>query len=122
MLTDAPIVPYIPAADVSRARKVYEGKLGLNPVEGADQLAALVHLHLDHVVARLPELVRLVPGPLVVLFLGRLEGGAIGFLGGDRVVFPLPLDTGAIVVLVAAILDREPEVNGRGAAGADPQH
>ena len=33
MLTDAPIVPYIPAADVSRARKFYEGKLGLKPAE-----------------------------------------------------------------------------------------
>ena len=33
MLTDVPIVPYIPAADVSRARKFYEGKLGLKPAE-----------------------------------------------------------------------------------------
>ena len=36
MLTDAPIVPYIPAADVSRARKFYEGKLGLKPAEEYD--------------------------------------------------------------------------------------
>jgi predicted enzyme related to lactoylglutathione lyase len=29
MLANAPIVPYIPAADVARARKFYEGILGL---------------------------------------------------------------------------------------------
>lgn len=33
MLTDAPIVPYIPAADVSRARRFYEEKVGLVPRE-----------------------------------------------------------------------------------------
>ena len=29
MLKDAPITPYIPVADVGRARAFYEGKLGL---------------------------------------------------------------------------------------------
>ena len=29
MLKNAPIVPYIPAKDVARARKFYEGKVGL---------------------------------------------------------------------------------------------
>jgi len=29
MLTSAPVVPYIPATDVSRARRFYEGKVGL---------------------------------------------------------------------------------------------
>ena len=29
MLKDSPIVPYIPAADVARARAFYEGKVGL---------------------------------------------------------------------------------------------
>jgi catechol 2,3-dioxygenase-like lactoylglutathione lyase family enzyme len=33
MLTNAPIVPYIPVADVARARKFYEGILGLEPKE-----------------------------------------------------------------------------------------
>lgn len=33
MLTTAPIRPYIPASDVSRARKFYEGILGLRPKE-----------------------------------------------------------------------------------------
>ena len=33
MLTNAPIVPYIPVADVARARKFYEGTLGLKPKE-----------------------------------------------------------------------------------------
>src|SRR6185295_9804835 len=33
MLKDAPIVPYIPVADVGRARKFYEGTLGLKPKE-----------------------------------------------------------------------------------------
>ena len=33
MLTSAQIVPYIPVADVNRARKFYEGKLGLKPKE-----------------------------------------------------------------------------------------
>jgi catechol 2,3-dioxygenase-like lactoylglutathione lyase family enzyme len=33
MLKNAPIVPYIPVADVGRARKFYEGKLGLRPKE-----------------------------------------------------------------------------------------
>ena len=33
MLKDAPIVAYIPAADVGRARKFYEGKLGLKAAE-----------------------------------------------------------------------------------------
>ena len=33
MLNKAPIVPYIPVADVSRARKFYEGILGLKPKE-----------------------------------------------------------------------------------------
>ena len=31
MLKNAAIVPYIPVADVGRARKFYEGKLGLEP-------------------------------------------------------------------------------------------
>jgi len=31
MLKDAPIVPYIPATDVARARKFYEEKVGLVP-------------------------------------------------------------------------------------------
>ena len=31
MLSNAPIVPYIPVADVKRARAFYEGKLGLKP-------------------------------------------------------------------------------------------
>jgi hypothetical protein len=31
MLKDAPIVPYIPAADVARARRFYEQKVGLVP-------------------------------------------------------------------------------------------
>ena len=33
MLTNAPIVPYIPVADVVRARRFYEGTLGLKPKE-----------------------------------------------------------------------------------------
>jgi predicted enzyme related to lactoylglutathione lyase len=33
MLKDAPIVPYIPAADVARARRFYEQKVGLVPRE-----------------------------------------------------------------------------------------
>jgi len=33
MLKDAPITPYIPAADVPRARRFYEEKLGLVPKE-----------------------------------------------------------------------------------------
>ena len=33
MLRNAPIVPYIPVADVYRARKFYEGKVGLKPKE-----------------------------------------------------------------------------------------
>ena len=33
MLTAAPIRPYLPASDVSRARKFYEGVLGLVPRE-----------------------------------------------------------------------------------------
>src|SRR2546423_12994956 len=31
MLTNAPIVPYIPVADMARARRFYEGTLGLTP-------------------------------------------------------------------------------------------
>jgi predicted enzyme related to lactoylglutathione lyase len=33
MLTDAPIVPYIPVADVARARRFYEDQVGLTPKE-----------------------------------------------------------------------------------------
>jgi predicted enzyme related to lactoylglutathione lyase len=33
MLKNAPIVPYIPVADMARARKFYEGTLGLEPKE-----------------------------------------------------------------------------------------
>jgi predicted enzyme related to lactoylglutathione lyase len=33
MLKNAPIVPYIPVADVARARKFYEEKVGLTPRE-----------------------------------------------------------------------------------------
>ena len=33
MLTNATIVPYIPVADMARARGFYEGKLGLKPKE-----------------------------------------------------------------------------------------
>jgi catechol 2,3-dioxygenase-like lactoylglutathione lyase family enzyme len=33
MLKNAPIVPYIPVADVARARKFYEERLGLEPRE-----------------------------------------------------------------------------------------
>src|SRR5437870_13224249 len=33
MLTKAPIIPYIPVADVARARKFYEEKIGLKPTE-----------------------------------------------------------------------------------------
>jgi hypothetical protein len=33
MLKNAPIVPYIPATDVARARTFYEGKVGLVPRE-----------------------------------------------------------------------------------------
>ena len=33
MLKHAPIVPYIPVADVNRARRFYEGKVGLKPRE-----------------------------------------------------------------------------------------
>ena len=33
MLTSAPIIPYIPVADVPRARKFYEEKVGLVPKE-----------------------------------------------------------------------------------------
>jgi predicted enzyme related to lactoylglutathione lyase len=33
MLKNAPIVPYIPVADIGRARKFYEGTLGLEPKE-----------------------------------------------------------------------------------------
>ena len=33
MLKDAPITPYIPVADVARARRFYEGTLGLVPKE-----------------------------------------------------------------------------------------
>src|SRR5256885_14562845 len=33
MLTNAPIIPYIPVANVARARKFYEGTLGLKPKE-----------------------------------------------------------------------------------------
>jgi predicted enzyme related to lactoylglutathione lyase len=33
MLSNAPIVPYIPVADMGRARKFYEGTLGLKPRE-----------------------------------------------------------------------------------------
>jgi predicted enzyme related to lactoylglutathione lyase len=33
MLNDAPIVPYIPVADVARARRFYEEKVGLTPRE-----------------------------------------------------------------------------------------
>lgn len=31
MLKDVPIVPYIPASDLDRARRFYEGKVGLTP-------------------------------------------------------------------------------------------
>lgn len=31
MLRNAPITPYIPVADLERARKFYEEKLGLDP-------------------------------------------------------------------------------------------
>jgi predicted enzyme related to lactoylglutathione lyase len=33
MLKDAPIVPYIPASDISRARRFFEQKVGLVPKE-----------------------------------------------------------------------------------------
>jgi catechol 2,3-dioxygenase-like lactoylglutathione lyase family enzyme len=33
MLQNAPIVPYIPVADIKRARKFYEEKLGFEPKE-----------------------------------------------------------------------------------------
>src|SRR5262250_3124044 len=33
MLRNAAIIPYIPVADVARARKFYEGKVGLKPKE-----------------------------------------------------------------------------------------
>src|SRR6267142_5734422 len=33
MLTTAPIIPYIPVANVARARKFYEEKVGLTPEE-----------------------------------------------------------------------------------------
>jgi predicted enzyme related to lactoylglutathione lyase len=33
MLRDASIIPYIPVADISRARKFYEEKVGLKPKE-----------------------------------------------------------------------------------------
>ena len=33
MLKNAPLIPYIPVADVGRARKFYEGTLGLKPKE-----------------------------------------------------------------------------------------
>jgi len=33
MLSSSPIVPYIPVADVERARKFYEEKIGLTPKE-----------------------------------------------------------------------------------------
>src|SRR6266700_8008639 len=33
MLKNAPIIPYIPVADVRRARKFYEEKIGLKPKE-----------------------------------------------------------------------------------------
>jgi len=33
MLKNAPVVPYIPATDVGRARKFYEEKVGLVPRE-----------------------------------------------------------------------------------------
>ena len=33
MLKDAPITPYVPVADVARARRFYEGTLGLVPKE-----------------------------------------------------------------------------------------
>jgi predicted enzyme related to lactoylglutathione lyase len=33
MLTNAPIVPYIPATDISRARRFYEDRVGLVPRE-----------------------------------------------------------------------------------------
>ena len=33
MLKDAPIVPYIPVADMARARKFYEENVGLKPGE-----------------------------------------------------------------------------------------
>src|SRR5467141_3489689 len=33
MLNDAPIIPYIPVANVVRARRFYEEKLGLRPKE-----------------------------------------------------------------------------------------
>jgi predicted enzyme related to lactoylglutathione lyase len=33
MLRDAPIIPYIPVADMARARKFYEEKLGLEATE-----------------------------------------------------------------------------------------
>src|SRR5712691_7203211 len=89
---------------------------------GANQPLPLVHLHLDHVVPRLPELVRLVPGPLVVLLRGRFEGGAVGLLGGDGTVFPLPLNAGAVVVLVTAVLDRKAETDRGRCARANSEH
>ena len=33
MLTNAPIVPYIPASDIARARRFYERQVGLTPRE-----------------------------------------------------------------------------------------
>jgi len=33
MLSNAPIVPYIPVKDIARARKFYEEKIGLKPTE-----------------------------------------------------------------------------------------
>ncbi|HKA89829.1 MAG TPA: VOC family protein [Haliangiales bacterium] len=36
MLRNAPIIPYIPVADISRARKFYEGRIGLKPKEVQD--------------------------------------------------------------------------------------
>lgn len=35
MLTNAPVVPYIPARDIARARRFYEDKVGLVPREEA---------------------------------------------------------------------------------------
>src|SRR5262245_33850080 len=36
MLRNSPIIPYIPVSDMPRARKCYEGKIGLKPKEVTD--------------------------------------------------------------------------------------
>src|SRR6185436_14132272 len=78
-------------------RRGFAGDLHLG-LQRADQAIALVQPHADGVVARLPELVRLAPAPLVVRLLRFGERHAVRFLRRPRVVLPFPFEVGTVEV------------------------